>query len=147
MVNILTGTPFDAPKRLHHREDEGALEFPSSVSLRVRNLLALKAQNWRTIGGSEMRTIKCDAGCATVGEVNVWMYGAGLKYPCMLIRKQDGDLPDRHVVEIRIVGTGWNGGSIRNGRVFSTITMSAGGTTSAIIPPGCEFYLFEFNFV
>ena len=47
MVNILTGTPFDAPKRFNHRDDEGALEFPSSVSSRARGLLALKAQNWR----------------------------------------------------------------------------------------------------
>lgn len=47
MVNILTGTPFDAQKRLNHREDEGALEFPSSVSPRRRGLLALKACNWR----------------------------------------------------------------------------------------------------
>lgn len=46
MVNILTGAPFDAPKRLHHRDDEGALEFPSSASSRRRGLLALKAQNW-----------------------------------------------------------------------------------------------------
>ena len=50
MVNILTGTPFDPPKRLNHREDEGALEFPSSVSSRSRGLLALKAMNW--IGGN-----------------------------------------------------------------------------------------------
>lgn len=49
MVNILTGVPFDAPKRLHHREDEGALEFSSSVSSRSRGLLALKAFNWRTV--------------------------------------------------------------------------------------------------
>ena len=47
MVNILTGTEFDAPKRLHHREDEGSLEFPSSAGSRSRGLLALKAQNWR----------------------------------------------------------------------------------------------------
>ena len=47
MVNILTGTPFDAPKRLNHREDEVALEFPSSAGSRARGLLALRAQNWR----------------------------------------------------------------------------------------------------
>ena len=47
MVNILTGTPFDTPKRLNHRDDEVALEFPSSVSSRSRGLLALRAQNWR----------------------------------------------------------------------------------------------------
>lgn len=47
MVNILTGTPFDAPNRLNHREDEVALEFPSSTSSRARGLLALRAQNWR----------------------------------------------------------------------------------------------------
>lgn len=46
MVNILTGTAFDAPKRLNHREDEVALEFPSSVGSRRRGLLALKACNW-----------------------------------------------------------------------------------------------------
>ena len=46
MVNILTGTPFDTPKRLNHREDEGALVFPSSVGSRRRGLLALKACNW-----------------------------------------------------------------------------------------------------
>ena len=51
MVNILTGTAFDPPKRLNHRDDEGALEFPSSVSSRARGLLALKAQNWRASGG------------------------------------------------------------------------------------------------
>lgn len=48
MVNILTGVPFDAPKRLHHREDEVALEFPSSAGSRSRGLLALKACNWRS---------------------------------------------------------------------------------------------------
>ena len=47
MVNILTGTPFDAPKRFNHRDDEGALEFPSSATSRSRGLLALKAMNWR----------------------------------------------------------------------------------------------------
>lgn len=47
MVNILTGTAFDAPKRFNHREDEVALEFPSSVGLRRRALNALKAQNWK----------------------------------------------------------------------------------------------------
>ena len=47
MIDILTGTPFDAPKRLNHREDEVALEFPSSVDSRARGLLALKATNWR----------------------------------------------------------------------------------------------------
>ena len=50
MVNILTGTAFDAPKRLNHREDEGALEFPSSAGSRARGLLALKACNWRARG-------------------------------------------------------------------------------------------------
>lgn len=47
MIDILTGTAFDAPKRLNHRDDEGALEFPSSAGPRRRNLLALKACNWR----------------------------------------------------------------------------------------------------
>ena len=51
MVNILTGIPFNTPKRLNHREDEVALEFPSSASSRRRNLLALKAQNWQSIKG------------------------------------------------------------------------------------------------
>lgn len=51
MIDIITGTAFDAPKRLHHREDEGALEFPSSVGSRARGLLALKAFNWRTARG------------------------------------------------------------------------------------------------
>ena len=46
MIDILTGTAFDSQKRLHHCEDEGALEFPSSVSSRARGLLALRAQNW-----------------------------------------------------------------------------------------------------
>lgn len=46
MVNILTGTPFDPQKRMNHREDEVALEFPSNVSSRARGLLALKACNW-----------------------------------------------------------------------------------------------------
>lgn len=50
MIDILTGTAFDAPKRLNHRDDEVALEFPSSVSSRVRHLNALKAQNWRASG-------------------------------------------------------------------------------------------------
>lgn len=36
MVNILTGTAFDPPKRFNHREDEVALEFPSNVGLRRR---------------------------------------------------------------------------------------------------------------
>lgn len=52
MVNILTGIPFGSPKRLNHREDEGALEFPSSAGSRARNLLALRAQNWRATGGT-----------------------------------------------------------------------------------------------
>ena len=50
MVNILTGTPFDTPKRLNHREDEVALEFPSSAGSRARFLIAMKAINW--IGGN-----------------------------------------------------------------------------------------------
>lgn len=48
MIDILTGTPFDASRRLNHREDEGALEFPSSVSSRRRALFALRAINWRS---------------------------------------------------------------------------------------------------
>ena len=47
MVNILTGTAFDATERMHHREDELTAQFPSSVSSRARGLLALRAQNWR----------------------------------------------------------------------------------------------------
>ena len=47
MVNIMTGIPFNTPKRLNHRDDEGALEFPSSAGSRARGLLALKAMNWR----------------------------------------------------------------------------------------------------
>ena len=50
MIDILTGTAFDAPKRMNHREDELTAEFPSSVSSRRRGLLALKAINW--IGGN-----------------------------------------------------------------------------------------------
>ena len=57
MVNIMTGIPFNAPKRLNHREDEGALEFPSSAGSRRRHLLALKACNW---------------GVAKKGPVNPW---------------------------------------------------------------------------
>lgn len=49
MVNILTGTAFDATERLHHREDELTAQFPSSVSSRRRALNALKAQNWRAV--------------------------------------------------------------------------------------------------
>lgn len=51
MIDILTGTAFDATERMHHREDEVALEFPSGVSSRARGLLALRAQNWRASGG------------------------------------------------------------------------------------------------
>lgn len=58
MIDILTGTAFDAPKRTHRREDEVALEFPSSVSSRVRHLNALKAINWRAIGGEDVKTVK-----------------------------------------------------------------------------------------
>ena len=50
MVNIMTGIPFNTPKRLNHREDEGALEFPSSAGSRARFLIAMKAINW--IGGN-----------------------------------------------------------------------------------------------
>ena len=39
MIDILTGTAFDTPKRMHHREDEVALE--SGVGSRSRGLLAL----------------------------------------------------------------------------------------------------------
>ena len=46
MVNLLTGTAFDATERMHHREDELTAQFPSSVSSRARGLNALKAQNW-----------------------------------------------------------------------------------------------------
>lgn len=53
MVNILTGIPFNTPKRLNHREDEVALEFPSSAGSRSRGLLALRAQNWRAAKKSQ----------------------------------------------------------------------------------------------
>lgn len=53
MIDILTGTAFDATERMHHREDEVALEFPSSASSRVRHLNALKAQNWKASGSPE----------------------------------------------------------------------------------------------
>ena len=56
MVNILTGTPFDVPKRLNHREDEVALEFPSSAGSRSRGLLALKAMNWRASGHAPVQS-------------------------------------------------------------------------------------------
>lgn len=46
MVNILTGAPFDTPKRMNHREDELTAEFPSSAGSRRLGLLALKACNW-----------------------------------------------------------------------------------------------------
>lgn len=54
MVNILTGTAFEAPKRLNHREDESTIEFPSSVSSRARGLLALKACNWSAAKKSQL---------------------------------------------------------------------------------------------
>ena len=56
MVNILTGIPFNTPKRLNHREDEVALEFPSSAGSRARGLLALKAMNWRASGHAPVQS-------------------------------------------------------------------------------------------
>lgn len=46
MIDIITGTAFDSPKRLNHREDEVELEFPSSVTSRSRGLLALRGMMW-----------------------------------------------------------------------------------------------------
>lgn len=46
MVDIITDTAFDAPKRFNHRDDEVAAEFPSSVSSRSRGLLALRGMMW-----------------------------------------------------------------------------------------------------
>lgn len=51
MIDILTGTAFDAPKRMNHREDGLTAEFPSSATSRSRGLLALRAQSWRASGG------------------------------------------------------------------------------------------------
>lgn len=58
MIDIITGTAFSAPKRLNHRDDEVALEFPSSVGSRVRNLLALRGMMWSAAGNSEEKMYK-----------------------------------------------------------------------------------------
>lgn len=77
MVNILTGTPFDTPKRLHHREDEGALEFPSSVGSRARGLLALKACNWRAARGGGWKNPYITNGLVAMWD-GEWNAGGGI---------------------------------------------------------------------
>lgn len=51
VIGQIDPSAFAAAQRLHHREDEPTLEFPSSAGSRRRNLLALRAQNWRASGG------------------------------------------------------------------------------------------------
>ena len=77
MVNILTGTPFDPPKRLNHRDDEGALEFPSSVGSRARGLLALKACNWRAASGGGWKNPYITDGLVAMWD-GEWNVGGGV---------------------------------------------------------------------
>lgn len=67
MVDILTGTAFDAPRRINHREDEVALGFPSSAGSRRRYLLALKAMSWRASGGPSPWTPEPDSYVSVFG--------------------------------------------------------------------------------
>lgn len=77
MVNILTGTAFDAPKRLNHREDEVSLEFPSSAGSRRRGLLALKACNWRAASGGGWTNPYITDGLAQQYD-GIWNAGGGI---------------------------------------------------------------------
>ena len=79
MVNIMTGIPFNTPKRLHHREDEGALEFPSSVGSRARGLLALKACNWRAASGGGWKNPYITDGLVAMWD-GEWNVGGGLPH-------------------------------------------------------------------
>jgi len=46
IIGQIDPSAFAARPRMHHGDDEVALEFPSSVSSRRRNLLALRAMMW-----------------------------------------------------------------------------------------------------
>lgn len=69
---------FATGPRMHHGEDEVALEFPSSVSSRALNLLALKAQNWRAGGGPKSWTNPYITNCLVAMWDGEWNAGGGV---------------------------------------------------------------------
>lgn len=81
VIGQIDPSAFAAAQRLHHREDEQALEFPSSVSSRARGLLGLRAINWAAMAkGDDMTTITCDTRCATIADVVNWLTSLGYSY-------------------------------------------------------------------
>lgn len=56
VIGQIDPSAFASGQRMHHGDDEVALEFPSSASSRVRHLNALKAQNWRASGPAPVQS-------------------------------------------------------------------------------------------
>ena len=145
MVNILTGTPFDAPKRLNHRDDEGALEFPSSAGSRSRGLLALKACNWRAIGGGKMKIIKVEQDINTIGEMTQFIK-ANVTFPMIMVLKDD-------TLTGQFQCFGSAGSAINNGAVFrrqnnnlSILSYSVTSTMKLVAKAGTEYIVYEYSY-
>lgn len=152
MIDILTGTAFDAPKRLHHREDEVALE--SGVGSRSRGLLALKAQNLIASNGEDMETITCENDQWGVDAVKAWFEGlvADGKVPahCALFAKdfafkQYDELA--HYNSVIVMFNDWNGAypcivTSANSPNYITRVGYAGLTTCGI-KGGQQYYVVD----
>lgn len=145
MVNLLTGTAFDATERLHHREDEVALEFPSSVSSRSRALFALKAINWRAIGGGEMKIIKVEQDINTVGEMTQWI-AANVTFPMIMVLKDD-TLTGQYQCFGAVGASITNGGMFRRQNSgYTTQSYNATSTSTIVAKAGTEFIVYEYSF-
>lgn len=146
---------FATGPRMHHGEDEVALEFPSSAGSRSRGLLALKAQNWIALtNGEDMETITCENDQWGVDAVKAWFEGlvADGKVPkhCALFAKDfafkqyDGLA---HYNSVIVMFNDWNGASpciVTSGKSPNYITqVGNAGLTVCGIKGGQQYYVVD----
>ena len=145
IIGQIDPSAFATCPRMHHRLDESTPEFPSSAGSRVRNLLALKACNWRAIGGGEMKIIKVEQDINTIGEMTQFI-GANVTLPMIMVLKDD-TLTGQFQC-FGAVGTSINNGGMfrRQNNSYSILSYDATATSKLVAKAGTEYIVYEYSF-
>lgn len=138
MIDFIQDGPFAAHERMRRREDDVALEFPSSVSSRARGLNALKAQNWRAAKGGNMVEYTCTAGANNNGETYDWVNSLGLG-PTFCLTLSEGQTVAQNYAMVGFFqvdgsayavrtygGTSFAGGSLQSGQTAGYYKIAPG---------------------
>ena len=145
IIGQIDQSVFASPQRLHHRLDESTIEFPSSAGSRARGLLALKACNWRAIGGGEMKIIKVEQDINTVSEMTQFIE-ANVTFPMIMVLKDDtltGQFQCFGAVGMLIT----NGGLFRRQNYgYSILSYDATSTSKIVAKAGTEYIVYEYSF-